>query len=194
MFESFIQSWETMNLLEKLYWCIAIPFSLIFAIQLILTIFGGDTHYSESSTDNVNPDSDHEVDFQFLSLKNTIAFFTIFGWTGTICIGFELSTWATIIISLSCGITMMFIMASFLYLMGKLNDNTSFQIQNTIGYAGTVSLAIPAQRKGNGQIQINIQGFKTIEAITDHNSDITIGSIVEVVEVLHNGVLLVKLN
>jgi hypothetical protein len=45
-----------------------------------------------------------------------------------------------------------------------------------------------------GQIQINVQGFRTIDAITDHEEDISTGAIVEVIDVINNDILLVKIN
>ena len=87
MFTSFAESWETMMLIEKIYWCFAIPFSLVFVIQVILTIFGGDMDAVEADGDaDVSVDSDTGISFQFLSLKNLIAFFTVFGWTGIVCV------------------------------------------------------------------------------------------------------------
>ncbi|MBR8534180.1 hypothetical protein KDU71_01295 [Carboxylicivirga sediminis] len=195
MMESFAQSWETMILLEKIYWCFAIPFSLVFIIQVLLTILGSDMHDIEASGDvDVSIESDHGIEFQFLSLKNIVAFFTIFGWTGIICLNLNLSTWTTILISTLCGLVMMLMMASIMYLMGKLTENGTFQMKSTIGKSGTVYLTIPAKRNGRGQIQINAQGYRTIDAVTDNNEDIATGAIIEVVDVLNNDILLVKIN
>ena len=195
MLETFTQTWESIALIEKIYWCFAIPFSIIFIIQVILTVFGSDLHGIEADGD-VDGTIAHDsgIDFQFLSLKNIIAFFTIFGWTGIICIDLGVATWATVLISTLCGLTMMLIMASIMYLMGKLTENGTFQMKSAMGKIGTVYLTIPAQRNGMGQIQINVQGFRTIDAVTDNEEDITTGSIVEVVDIINNDILLVKLN
>jgi len=195
MLESFTQSWETMVLLEKLYWCFAIPFSLIFIIQVVLTIFGGDMHDIEADGNtDVSIESDHGIDFQFLSLKNMIAFFTIFGWSGIICIDTGLSTWTTVLISTLCGLAMMLTMASIMYFMGKLTENGIFHLKHAVGKVGTVYLTIPSLRSGIGQIQVNAQGFRTIDAVTDNNDDISTGAIVEIIDVLNNDILLVKLS
>lgn len=195
MFETFTQSWESMALLEKIYWCFAIPFSIVFIIQVILTVFGSDLHGIEADGDvDATIEHDQGIDFQFLSLKNIIAFFTIFGWTGIICVDLGVAPWATVLISTLCGLTMMFIMASIMYLMGKLTENGTFQMKSAIGKIGTVYLSIPAKRNGMGQIQINVQGFRTIDAITDHEEDISTGAIVEVIDVINNDILLVKIN
>ncbi|MBK3517150.1 hypothetical protein [Carboxylicivirga marina] len=195
MFEFFGLSWETMTLFEKFYWCIAIPSSLLFILQVLLTFIGSDSHDIEADG---NPDlsieHDTGIDFQFLSIKNLIAFFTIFGWTGIICIDSNLSIWLTILISTICGLLMMLLMASIMYFMGKLTENGVFHLSTTIGKIGTVYLTIPGNRKGSGQIQIDAQGFRTIDAITDNNDDISTGSIIEVVDVLNNDILVVKIS
>jgi hypothetical protein len=43
-----------------------------------------------------------------------------------------------------------------------------------------------------GKIQIKVQGFRTLDAITDEKEDIKTGAVVEVVEVINDQVLLVK--
>jgi hypothetical protein len=48
MILSISDAWQTMSLLEKVYWCFAIPFSLLFVIQLVLTFFGGDIDATEA--------------------------------------------------------------------------------------------------------------------------------------------------
>ena len=195
MLDSFTSSWETMILLEKFYWCFAIPFSLIFIVQVVLTVFGGDMHDIDADGNaDVSIEDDHGIDFQFLSLKNMIAFFTVFGWSGIICIDSGLATWITIFISTSCGLAMMLAMTSIMYFMGKLTENGVFHLKDAIGKVGSTYLTIPADRRGIGQVQVNAQGFRTIDAVTDNTEDISTGAIVEITDVLNNDILLVKLS
>lgn len=193
MLLSISESWQTISLLEKIYWCIAIPFSLLFLIQLVLTFFGGDFDAAEADGDvDASVDHDTGIDFQFLTLKNLIAFFTIFGWAGIACLDAEMSTATTVFISLISGLIMMSVMASIAYFMGKLTDDGTLKIKNAIGKTASVYLTIPAKRSGMGKVQIQVQGLRTLDALTDEDIELKTGSIVDVIEIINNEILLVK--
>jgi len=187
------ESWQSLMLIEKIYWCIAVPFSVLFIIQIFLTFLGGDTDGIEAEGDaDMSVDSDTGIDFQFITLKNLVAFFTIFGWTGIACLEGEMSIVASVFISTVAGIVMMSIMASIIYFMHKLADNGTLSMKNAVGKIGSVYLTIPSNRKGLGKVQIQVQGFQTLDAMTDFDEEIKTGSVIEVVEVINNEILLVK--
>jgi len=182
-----------MTLPLQIFWIVAIPFTLMFLFQLFMTFTGAD--YSESDAigdSDAAIDADTGIDFQFLSLKNLIAFFTIFGWTGIACLNSGLSTGVSVFISLIAGLLMMTIMASLIWFMGKLTDNGTLKLKNAIGKTGTVYLPIPAKRGGTGQVQIKVQGLQTLEAMTDSPETLKTGQGIEVVGVLNGDILLVK--
>ena len=186
--------WESMDTLLKIFWCIAIPFSLIFIIQMILTFFGGDFDSGEADGNaDLAVDSDSGIDFQFLSIKNLVAFFTIFGWVGVVTVNGGLSTVLSIIIATGSGLLMMVIMATLMYYMGKLTESGTLNLNNAKGKTGTVYLTIPDHRSGMGQVQIKVQGFQTLDAMTDGET-IPTGTIVEVIDIINNDILLVKIS
>lgn len=190
-----INSWCTsIEILEKIFWIFAIVFSLIFIIQLILSLIGigFDTDIDASGDADLNVEADSGIGFQFISFKNFIAFFTIFGWTGVACINSGFSTGLTIFLALVFGVLMMLIMAGLFYLMGKLTESGNAKIESAIGKTGTVYLTIPSQRSGKGKVQIDIQGLKTLDAISDCKADIKTGGIVKVVGVEQGEVLIVE--
>lgn len=185
--------WSSMNLSEQIFWGIAILFSALFIIQIILGFISGDIDGVSAEGDaDVAVEGDTGIDFQFLSVRNMLAFFTIFGWTGIICLGSDLSPIVSTLIATVAGLIMMFIMASIMYFMGKLTEDGTLKIKNAIGKSGNVYLPIPARRSGMGQVQIQVQGLQTLDAITDHDLEIPTGSLVEVVDILNNQVLIVK--
>lgn len=185
--------WSSMNLSEQIFWGIAILFSALFIIQIILGFISGDIDGVSAEGDaDVAVEGDTGIDFQFLSVRNMLAFFTIFGWTGIICLGSDLSPILSTLIATVAGLIMMFIMASIMYFMGKLTEDGTLKIKNAIGKSGNVYLPIPARRSGMGQVQIQVQGLQTLDAITDHDLEIPTGSLVEVVDILNNQVLIVK--
>jgi hypothetical protein len=185
--------WAAMSLPLKIYWVVAIPFTLLFLFQLILTFTGGDFSESDASGDSdAAIDADTGIDFQFLTLKNLIAFFTIFGWTGVASLSSGMGVALTVIISLIAGLIMMAIMASLFWFMGRLTDDGTMRLKNAIGKTGTVYLPIPGNRSGTGQIQIKVQGLQTLDAMTDNSTGFKTGQVVQVIEVLNGDILLVK--
>ena len=69
---------------EKFYWIITGVSSLFFMFILITTFIGGDV--DDVGDIDAEVDADTGVGFQFFTLKNTVAFFAIFGWSGISCI------------------------------------------------------------------------------------------------------------
>lgn len=183
--------WQGMSILGKIYWLIALPFSVFFVLQTILTFFGGDGTDAHGDAD-ASVDSDSGIDFQFLSIKNLIAFFTIFGWVGVVSLGSGINPVWSVILATIGGLIMMTIMATIMYFMGKLNENGALNLNSAIGKSGTVYLTIPSKRNGLGKVQINFQGFQTLDAMTDAENDIANGTVVEVVDIINSEFLLVR--
>ena len=187
--------WDSLSSIQMIYWIITIPASLVFVIQLVMTFVGSDVDgdgLDAVGDADLSVDSDSGVSFQFISLKNFIAFFTVFGWVGLACIYGEMPSWSTVLISTISGIIMMLIMASIYYFMGKLTESGTLNMKTAIGKSATVYLFIPEKRKATGKVQLNIQGYRTLDAMTDDDETIPTGAIVQVVDIINNDILLVK--
>ena len=195
LLDSFSSWWQGLELLSKIYWLITIPFSTVFVIELVMTFWGAGSDaggFDASGDADTSADLDEGISFQLVTLKNMVAFFTIFGWTGLACIDGQFATIITIIVSSVCGVLMMVLMASIYYFMGKLSESGNLEINRAIGEKATVYLQIPAKRQGAGKIQIKLQGLRTLDAMTDQEEAIPTGSLCEVVGILTEDVLLVK--
>ncbi|MCL1821491.1 MAG: hypothetical protein FWG22_01570 [Prolixibacteraceae bacterium] len=185
--------WEALTMPLKIYWVIAIPATLLFIIQLVMTFVGGDLSDAEAMGDSdAAVEGDHGIEFQFITLKNLIAFFTIFGWTGIACLNSGVNVGLSALISAVAGLIMMAIMTTIIWLMGKLTHDGSLKLTNAIGKFGTVYIPIPAKRTGMGQVQIKVQGLQTLDAMTDSDESFKTGAVVEVCDVIDGGILLVK--
>ena len=187
--------WDNLTTLQMVYWIITIPASLVFIIQLVMTFIGSDTDgdgLDAVGDADLSVDSDSGVGFQFISLKNFVAFFTVFGWVGLACVYGDMASWSTVLISIISGITMMLIMASIYYFMGRLTETGTLNMKTAVGKTATVYLFIPERRKALGKVQLNIQGYRTLDAMTDDDEMIPTGSIVQVVDILNDEILLVK--
>lgn len=186
-----IPEWhDSLPMFERIYWYLAIPFSILFLFQTVSSMFGGDI--DDIDTDIDTDLGDDGIGFQFLSVKNLIAFFTIFSWAGIASIHSNFGVITTIIISTICGVVMMFIMAYIAYSLSKLAEDGTWKIRNSIYKTGTVYLTIPSEMKGTGKVQIDVQGLKTLDAMTNDLEDIKTGAIVTVVDVTDSEILLVS--
>ncbi len=176
---------------EKVYWSIALIASGIFIVLIILTFVSGDLE--DTGDVDAEIEGDTGIHFQFLSFKNLIGFFTLFGWTGIACIGEGLSKGMVILISTVCGLLMMAIMASLFYYLGKLNSSGSLKIKNALNQVGEVYLTIGANRSRIGKVHINIQGgLRELDALTDETSDLHQGDIITVTQITGTGILIVN--
>lgn len=182
---------QDLSSFQKTYWIITGISTLIFLIILITTFVGADT--DDIGDADAEIDADTGVGFQFFTLKNLVGFFTIFGWSGIACIDAGYSNSTTIIISLLCGLAMMFVMAALFYYISKLTSSGTLKMQNALNSIGEVYLTVGANRSKTGKIQIKIQGaLRELEALTDADEDLKQGRIIKVIEVTNNGILIIE--
>lgn len=195
MITSILPVWSELSVINQIYWIITIPSTLIFIFLLISTIIGSDVDADvETDIDHDIADGD-SIPFQFISLKNIVAFFTMFGWSGLGFLNAGLSAWLVILLSVACGLLMMLAMASLFYFMSKLTENGTLNMKNAIGHLGEVYLPIPGKRGGIGKVQLTVQNsLRTLDAITDDPDNIATSSIIEVMDVIDEQILLVKRN
>ena len=183
-----------MDSFEKTFWYIALPFSIFFALQTILTMFG--VMGGGASTDfdgDIDTDSDAGFDFQILSLKNFVVFFTVFSWTGIVAYDGGLSQGMTIFVATLAALGVVFVFALITYFTYKLAESGNFKLSDTVGAIGTVYIPIKAKREGVGKVQITVNGgMRELEAMTDSESDLATSSVIVVEEVFNNQLLIVK--
>ncbi len=179
-----------LSLFPKVYWIVALLGSTIFIITLIMTFLGGDS--GDLDTD-AEVETDTGMGFQFITFKNLVGFFTIFGWSGIACIDAGLSMPLTIVISTVCGLIMMTIMAAMFFYMRKLNDSGTLIFKNAVDAVGEVYLTIGAKRSKIGKAHVRIQGsLRELEALTDAEEDLKSGTVIKVKDVTDNGILIVE--
>ena len=183
---------DGMSTLEQTYWIIALIGSAIFLIIFILTFIGGGDADMEADASEFEAD-DGGVGFQFFTFKGIVSFFTIFGWTGVVCIQNELSTGLTMIISAIAGLIMMVLTSLLFFWMHKLAESGTLKMINAVGVICEVYLPIGANRTKMGKVQIKVQGsLRELEAITDEEEDLKTGTMVKVTEVVSAEILLVE--
>ncbi len=183
----------TLDWFSKIFWIVALVGSVFFLFMLITTFVAGGADVSADMEMDGDFDADAGGGFHFFTIKNLIAFFTIFGWSGIAAIDAGLSKALIVFIALISGLLMMLIMATLFFLMNKLNDSGTLQVKNAIGAIGDVYLTVGANRSKIGKVNVRIQGaLRELEALTDENTDLVQGMVIEVKEVTNNGILVVE--
>lgn len=186
-----MELFENLDALLKTFWFVAIPTSLIFIIQTIMTFMGAD------SSDGTQADFDGDLNgadapFQLFSLRNLINFLLGFSWTG-------ISFYTTIsnkpiLIGLSLFVGVLFVYLFFIIIrqVQKLAEDNSFKLSDTLNKSAEVYLTIPGNKNGKGKIMISVNGaFHELEAMTE-NEKIQSGTIVKVIKIENNNILLVE--
>lgn len=193
MFSDFPAWWNALQTIEKVYWLIAFPATLLFFIQLVITFIGGDVEHDFDHSFDSDMGGDMGSDgLHPFTFKNMVAFFTLFSWSGLASIEGGFSLIITLLISTISGLLMMFIMAFLFYYISKFAHSGTLDMNNAIGLKGDVYLTIPAKKAGMGKVQITVQGqLRTLNAITEDIEDIKTGAVIEVDEIVNGNILVV---
>jgi len=185
--------WDTLSSLQKIHWGIALPSTIIFVIQLIISLTAGDSDMDAAGDHDGDFSGDHGDGMNIFSVKSILSFLMFYGWGGLAAIEKGMHVWWGVSgISLVIGTVMMLFTAWIFFMLLKLQSSGTLNIDNALGKEAEVYLTIPAKKSGNGKVQIIIQnGYKTLDAVTEDTEDIHTGSFVEVIDVV-NDILVVK--
>lgn len=186
-----MENFSEMDTLLKVFWYLAIPSTLVFLVQTIMTFIGAD------ATDGLEADFDSNLEgaqgpFQFFSFRNLIHFMLGFGWTGISF--YSIVENKTLLIGIALLVGIGFVAMFFLIIsqIKRLAEDNTFQIKETLGKTGEVYLTIPAKKSGIGKVQISIKGsFKELRAITESET-LKSGTLVKVKSVDSDNILVVE--
>jgi hypothetical protein len=182
--------WSALVPFEKILWGIAILFSFFFVLQFVLTLAGGDND-SFGDADDYTTDDDG-AGYQFFTVKNMIAFFTMFGWVGIAGYSGGLAKWLIIVIALLAGCLMVVVMAVLFRNVSRLKHSGTMEIKNAIDQVGQTYLFIPASRTGMGKVSVRVQGaLRELHAMTDDDENIPTGKPIRVTGITNDSILLV---
>lgn len=216
---AFIEWWNSLELASQVFYCIAIPATLILLIQTVLMFFGFEND-ADGDLDMDLPDTDMDVDLSdadidggifgedaitetpdlagleslhIFTVRGIIAFLVIFGWMGVVLQEAGLNLFITLPIAAICGFAMMFIIAYLFRSVMKLRSNGTADNRNAVGAAGKVHLTIPPSRTGEGKVHVMLQGaYVERNAVTDETESIPTGCEIIVVGVSGQTSLVVK--
>ena len=189
--------WQALNLMQKIYFCIATPATVLLIVQIILMIIGfsgGEADFDGDVDVDVDVDVDTDVDtdvndvfdgdpgFRLFTVRGLIAFLTVGGWVG-FTFGDSNPTLA-VILSIVCGVAALVGMAFLLKWLLGLQSSGNISYKAAVGKTADVYLTIPANGQGNGKITVILnESLRELSAKTLSDAPIKTGAKVKIVDV-----------
>jgi hypothetical protein len=191
--------WISLSLAMKILWGVTLAASLIFIIQSVMTFLGADSGDGgidadfDGGFDSEVADAAVEGGTNLYTFRNFVNFTLGFGWSAILLQEKITSIPLLLIVSAVIGVALV---AAVMYLfkwLSSMQQSGNINLYKTaVGCNGTVYIPIPGERKGEGKVQISINGsVREYNALTDGDALKTTTPI-RVVEVLGPGTLLVE--
>lgn len=177
--------WNSLELFEKILWCITLPASIVFVIQMIMTFIGMD------ADGDLDGDSS-EQPFELFTFRNFINFFIGFGWTGIVFHDKISSKFLLVTLAVVVGVVLVALVMYIFVALSKMQQSGNMDINNAINQIAVVYLTIPGNKSASGKIHVRIQGtLREVDAVTEGDT-IESGKNVTVVGVINESILIVK--
>lgn len=204
---SIIEWWNTLGITSQVFYCIAMPATLILLIQTVMLFFGLED--DAEAPDGIDvPDDDLSLEdsdlddfdatgglegLRIFTIRGVIAFLVVFGWIGIVMDAAEADLWLTIPVSAVCGFIMMVVLALLFRSVMRLRNDGNADNRNAVGTVGQVHLLIPPARSGIGKVHVMLQGsYVERDAVTDETESIPTGAEVVIIGVSGQTNLIVK--
>ncbi|WP_317146631.1 hypothetical protein [Butyricimonas faecihominis] len=130
--------------------------------------------------------------FQLFTFRNFINFLLGFGWS---IISFEKAIenqFVLILVSAVIGVLLVMAVMAIFRFMSRMEQSGTINMANAVGCKGNVYLKIPGEKRGEGKVQISIQGaIREFNALTA-GEELETGAPIRVVEVINDNTLLVE--
>ena len=190
--------WPDLSPVMKLLWSVTLTATLIFVIQTVMTFLGADADGTDFDMDvDTSMDgsdlSNIEGGSNLYTFRNLVNFFLGFGWSAILLQPSVKSTALLILVSVLVGVALVVaVMYLFKWLSSMQQSGNINVYKSAVGCQGKCYLRIPAERGGEGKVQITIQGaVREYNAVTD-GDEIKTGASVKVLEAVDANTLLVE--
>ena len=199
---NFIDWFQALPPYMRAYWTIAIATSIIFLIQMTLTLIGlgdtvaggdvGDFDAGSAELGDGNGDTmDTGGAIQLFTIRNTVNFLLGVGWGGVCLSSVIENRFLLALAAILCGCIMVCAFIIMYRQLMKLEGNGSYRIEESVGQVCEVYMRIPGQRSGSGKVQISFHGsVQELPAQTEGDA-IPSGTKVRVEKVIDKTVLIV---
>lgn len=212
----FIEWWNSLGSALQIFYCIAIPATLVLLIQTLMMLIGlgndGIGDGVDGAVDDIGDVSGDVFDGVFgedspsepvdtlgleglriFTVRGIIAFFVVFGWVGVVMQEAGIHIAVTLAVAAISGFAMMVVLAMLFKAVLKLRSDGNLDNRNAVGSSGKVYLTIPPARSGAGKVEVMLQGVLVERnAVTDEAEAITTGAEIVVVGLSGQVELVVK--
>lgn len=183
--------WESLNVAQKIYFCIATPATVLLLVQIIMMLIGFGGHSDADGTDADASDLDTESGevldadngFSLFTVRGLIAFFAIGGWVGyTLADG---NTVLSVILSVVAGSVALIVMALIMKWLMSLQSNGNLRYSDAIGLTGEVYLTVPKKDAGKGKINVLLnERLVELSAVQNGDEPILTGKKIKIVGII----------
>ena len=178
---------------------LAISSTFLIVLQVIMLLIGLETDDIGDIGDvcgqsDINIDTISDVaGLKLITLRGIIIFISAGSWIYLLLYSNGISHIISLIAGAIAGVLGMYLFAYAMRKMLDIQEEGNVKMDNSVGKHGTVYLKIPANRSGNGKINVLVQErFSEFDALTDDNNDIATGAEVEIVGTLNNMLIVTK--
>ncbi len=187
--------WQDLTLFGKIFFCIAVPATVIMVVQIILLLVGIGSDADFDADGDISGDMaiDADAGLSIFTMRGLIAFFAVGGWTGYALTG-VLNDWIALLIALAVGTAVLFLVAIFMKKIAQWQSSGNLNFKSAVGEIAEVYLTVPANNGGSGKINLTLQErLIEAEAITYSEEKIPTGSKVKIVDIIGNTYIVEKL-
>ena len=195
----FVNWYTQMEPSLRAYWTIALLTTLVFLIQMILTLVGigdtdgdmsGDASFGDADTNGDTMDTGGAI--QLFTIRNAVNFLLGIGWGGVCFYSSVRQPLLLALVAIFCGCLMVGAFLLMLRMLMRLESNGAFRIETCVGKTCDVYLRIPGHRNGQGKVQVSFNGsVQELDAVTD-DEQIPSGTKVRIAQLIGGRLLLVE--
>lgn len=210
---------QSLRLIEQFFAVFAVPATLVLILQTVMLLLGlggsgGADTGLESDTSGIGEVPAEGTDFdvsdasgaesadahegyqdtglRMFTVRGLITFFTLFGWTGLVCIQSGLHNAVCLFVAAVAGLAGMVVTALVMRAVLKLQIDGTANLANALGKTATVYIRVPAKRSERGKVNLVMQEkLMELSAVTDEDVDLPAGSEVVVVGLSSSDTLIV---
>lgn len=186
--------WTSLDLLMKILWSITLCASLVFVIQSVMTFVGADGDAAADFDTDVDASdaSDAGDGINLFTFRNLVNFCLGFGWTAVLLRGSVGSGFLLYLISVFVGVGLVTLVMLLFRWLSRMQQSGNIDVfKSAAGCQGTVYLTIPAERTGEGKVQITINNSVREYNAQTEGKAIPTGTPIEVVEAISADTMLV---
>ena len=199
--------WISIGLMGQIFALAAIPMTIVMILQAVLMLIGigsmgaieGGDGGGDALDGSGNIDGDasydavvdanatgvqgvHHDPVKFFTVRGIVAFFALGGWAGLAALSVGWSPILAIPIALLTGAAAMALASAVIRLLLRMQQSGNLDYRNAINLEADVYIAIPPTRTGFGKVTLVFQErFVEVDAVTDNETAIKVGSKVRVI-------------